>query len=145
MVSLGLNELTHLPVEKSLIFWLKFLWSLFLRTWYSRCHRHWFNGWFVTCLLMTYKMYHMYYHVNSSFPGRCGCNFKCINFKHKLGIDILSIQVNFTLEWLPEDLVDCKSTSDIGSGNGLVPHGKPLTWTNVDPNLCHHMASLGYN
>ena len=34
----------------------------------------------------------------------------------------------------------------IGSSNGLVPSGnKPFIWTNVNPVLCHHMASLGHN
>ena len=40
----------------------------------------------------------------------CGCGFKCVNLKHNLGIDILSVQLNITLEWIPEDLVDVKST-----------------------------------
>ena len=41
-----------------------------------------------------------------------------------MGIDILIIQVNITLEWMPEDLVDVS----IGSGNGLEPSGiKPLS------------------
>ena len=35
---------------------------------------------------------------------------KNVNFKHNLGIDILSIQVNITLEWMPEDLIDEKLT-----------------------------------
>ena len=35
---------------------------------------------------------------------------KCVNFKHDLVIDILSIQVNITLESMPEDLVDTKWT-----------------------------------
>ena len=38
------------------------------------------------------------------------------HIKHNLGIDILNIQVNITLEWMPEDVVD-------GSGNGLMPSG----------------------
>ena len=54
------------------------------------------------------------------------CDFKCVNFKCCLGIDILSIQVVIILEWMPYDLVDGKQGS-IGSSNGLVPSGnKPL-------------------
>ena len=34
---------------------------------------------------------------NSLSPGRYGCDFKYVNFKHILGIDI---QVNITLEWI---------------------------------------------
>ena len=35
----------------------------------------------------------------------------------------------------------------MGSGNGLMPSGnkQAITWANVDPDLCHHMASLGHN
>ena len=40
-----------------------------------------------------------------------GCNFECENFKHNLWIDILSIQVNITPEWMPGDSIDGKSTS----------------------------------
>ena len=32
---------------------------------------------------------------------------------------------------------------NIGSGNGLVPSA--ITWANVDPDLCRHMAALGHN
>ena len=35
-----------------------------------------------------------------------------------------------------------------GSGNGLVPSGnkaEAITWANVDPDLCRHIASLGHN
>ena len=42
-------------------------------------------------------------------PGRCGCHLKSVNFKHNLGNDISSIQVNITLEWMPEDFFDVKS------------------------------------
>ena len=34
--------------------------------------------------------------LDSMFPGRCGYDFKCVNFKHSLGIDILCIQANIT-------------------------------------------------
>ena len=48
--------------------------------------------------------------INSLPSERCGGDFKCVNFKHNLCIDILSIQVNITLEWMPEELVDGKWT-----------------------------------
>ena len=60
-------------------------------------------------------------HFNSLCPGRCGSDFQYVNFKHNLGIDILSIQENITQEWMPEDLVDGKF--NIGSGDGLVLSG----------------------
>ena len=47
-----------------------------------------------------------------SSPGRYRYDFKYMNFKHNLGIDILSIKGNVTLEWISEDLVDGRSTLD---------------------------------
>ena len=47
---------------------------------------------------------------HSLVPGRCDCGFKCVNFKHNLGIYILNNHVNITPEWMPEDVVDGKST-----------------------------------
>ena len=40
--------------------------------------------------------------INSLSPGKCGCDFKCVNFEHNMTIEILS---------------------DIGTGNGLVWSG----------------------
>ena len=40
----------------------------------------------------------------------CGSDFKYMNFKNSLGIDILSTQVNITLEWMPGDIVIGKTT-----------------------------------
>ena len=48
----------------------------------------------------------------------------CVNFKHNFGIDVFSIQINITMEWVPEDIVD--GNFNIGSGNGLVPSGNKL-------------------
>ena len=50
--------------------------------------------------------YNMLY---SLAPGRCGCDFKYIIFKHNLGINILSIQVDITVEWMPDDRIDFKT------------------------------------
>ena len=36
--------------------------------------------------------------INSLSHDSCGCDFKCVNFKRNMGIDILSIQVNITLD-----------------------------------------------
>ena len=43
--------------------------------------------------------------VISLSPRRRGSDFKYMNFNHNLGIDILSTQINITLEWMPGDLV----------------------------------------
>ena len=39
-------------------------------------------------------------------PGRWGWDFKCVNLKHNMEIDIFSIQINIIVEWKPEDPVD---------------------------------------
>ena len=46
--------------------------------------------------------------VNRLSIGRCGCDFKCLNFKHNLWIDILNIQIGIAFEPMPENLVDGK-------------------------------------
>ena len=69
-------------------------------------------------------------------------DFKFVNFKHNLNIQI-------TLEWMPEDLFGGKSSID--SGNSLVPSGnKPYYYlSHCGPRSmsdCRHMAaSLGHS
>ena len=46
---------------------------------------------------------------NSLSPGKCGCDFKCVDFHCNLGTGMLSIQINFTLRWMPEDHTNGKS------------------------------------
>ena len=42
--------------------------------------------------------------------------------------------------------LDHWSQADTGSGNGLsVVRQQAITWANVDPDLCRHMALLGNN
>ena len=48
--------------------------------------------------------------VNSLIPGRCRWDFKCLNFKHNSGINILSIHKRIFLLWMLEDLVNGKLT-----------------------------------
>ena len=43
-------------------------------------------------------------------PGWCVCDIKCENFKSSVGIDILSIEMNPILEWMPQRLADGQST-----------------------------------
>ena len=50
---------------------------------------------------------HLYTGRNSLHAERS--NFKCVNFEHNLGFDILSTQVNITLEWMPEHIVNDES------------------------------------
>ena len=80
-----------------------------------------------------------------TLPERCDCDFKCVNFKYNLGIDKSSIQANITLEWMPEDLADGKSS--------LV---QVMAWCHQAASRCLnqcwptslmpcHMASPGHN
>ena len=65
----------------------------------------------------TYSLFHQAYvtkcHLwllNTLSCGRCDCKLKCVNFKHNLGIDILSVQIKVTLEWMSHYHVHDKST-----------------------------------
>ena len=49
----------------------------------------------------------IFFWVASLSPGKCD---KCVNFKHHFGIVILSVKVHITLEWMPEDPFESKST-----------------------------------
>ena len=75
--------------------------------------------------------------VNSLSPGRSGCDSKKGIFNLVLLIGIFRSSHDNALWWMPQVL-----TANIGSGNGLVLSGnKPLP----EPDLCHHMASLGHS
>ena len=63
-------------------------------------------------------------------PGRFGCDSKCVHFKHILRNDILNIQVNIYLEWMPEDLVDVKWT--LARIAGAIRQ-QAVTWANAYP------------
>ena len=47
---------------------------------------------------------------NSLAPGRCGCNFKLVIFKLIPKIVMFRISCEIALRWIPEDLVNGKST-----------------------------------
>ena len=46
----------------------------------------------------------------NSMPQGCGCDLRCVYFKHNMETVVLMIQVNTILEWIPEDSVDSKTT-----------------------------------
>ena len=83
--------------------------------------------------------------ITQSCPGRRGYAFKCIILGRNLVIDILNIYSGIILRWTTRDRIDDKS--NIGSTTGLMFafRNKPITWTNVDKDPWHCMASLGYN
>ena len=72
--------------------------------------------------LRGYEMIRMSFNidcVNSQSSARYGCDYKCINLKHSMGIDIFRIHVKVMPGWVPEELVNVKST--MPSGNKLSP------------------------
>ena len=58
--------------------------------------------------------------VNSLYTGRCGCDFKCVNFYHNFVVRILNIEVIITLEWIPKDLVAGNSPFMMTSSKGNI-------------------------
>ena len=76
--------------------------------------------------------------VNSSAPGKFELNFRYVIFKRILVIDGWGISCEIALIWMTLGLHWW--SVNIGSGNGWA-----ITWASVDPDLCHHMVSLGHN
>ena len=81
--------------------------------------------------------------LNSLAPGKFVWNFRHVIFKQILVIDSWGISVK--LPWY-----ECHCTSLMISQYWFrlwlgVVRQQAITWANVDPDLCHHMASLGHN
>ena len=76
-------------------------------------------------------------------PGRCHWDFKGESFKHNFGVDMLGIQINLTLEWMPEDLIHGQSTliEVMAWCHSATSHYLNQCW----PEFLCHMASLGHN
>ena len=64
----------------------------------------------ITSILSAMKVPYLYLTINSLFSERCDCDLKCVNLRHNMGVDILSIKVNISQEWMSEDHVGGKST-----------------------------------
>ena len=56
-----------------------------------------------------------------------------------LPIDVLSTSCGIGLLWMPQNPVIDKSTMARLGGD----RQQDITWADVDPDLCRHMASLG--
>ena len=67
-----------------------------------------------------------------------------VNFKVILVIDGWGISCEIALRWLSLDLTDDKSTL-VQVMAWCCQATQAITWTNVDPDLCHHMMSPGHN
>ena len=99
------NVMNVIPKRKLLIWvsWLFYLHignfstdkaTLKIWTWWYTCNKigiNHFIGWMIIHVRQTAWKKVTQTLFNSLSPGRCGCDFKCVNFKHNLGIDILSI------------------------------------------------------
>ena len=74
---------------------------------------------------------------NSLVPGRCGSDFKTINFK----IILQNINRAIALRWMPQELINEKPKLVLVKA--WCHQTTRLTWPNVESDLCHHMISLG--
>ena len=85
----------------------------------------------------------MQFHLNTWRPGQDGQHFADNIFKLTFLTKSLYFDPNFTDH--------CSSGSNyqwgrICSGNGLAPAGcHAITWTNINQDIWHHMASPGHN
>ena len=80
---------------------------------------------------------------NSLAPEKLELNFRHVIFKQILVIDGWGISCKIALIWMWLDFTDDQSTL-VQVMAGAVRH-QTITWANVDPDLCRHMASLGHN
>ena len=71
------------------------------------------------------------------------------NLKMIWWLKCMLFPVDVAIRWMPQDQIYIWFIYkiNIGSGNGLVSSGnkQAITWANVDPGLCHQMASPGHN
>ena len=65
-------------------------------------------------------------------------------FKLILVIDGWSIYCKIVLKWMPIDLTD-DGKSTLVQVMAWCHQATTITWANVDPDLCRHMALLGLN
>ena len=83
--------------------------------------------------------------VDSLPPGRCDRNLKLFILKLISMIDILSISSKIAHRGMPYDPTDDGlDRTDSDNRLGAIRQ-QSINWTNVDPDLCRHMASLSHN
>ena len=102
-----------------------------------------FNSLILCSIFVTVAMYVISCYINSSGPGRFECHFRQVVFN--VEIDYWLIYLQWNCLWM--DVAGPYWWQvNIGSKNDLLPSGnKPLPWACVDPDSCHHMASLDHN
>ena len=73
---------------------------------------------------------------NSLVPGKFKWNFRYLIFKRIFVFGGWGISCEIALIWMSLDFTDDQST---------LVQVIAITWANVDPDLCRHMASLIHN
>ena len=76
-------------------------------------------------------------------PGKFEWNFRGVIFKRILVIDGWRISCEIALIWMSLDFTDDQST--LVQVMACAVRQQAITWANVDPDICRHMASLGHN
>ena len=74
--------------------------------------------------------------------GISSSNLESINFKPILQNSNLGTRCDIYLRWMSLNFFTNEKSTLV---HGLVSMQQAVTWTNIDPDICHHMAPLGYN
>ena len=82
---------------------------------------------------------------NSLVPGKSGCDLKNFIFSLALLIDIFKSLYDNALWCIPWNLTDQSTLVQVMAWCHQATTCQAITWSNVDPYLCHCMASLGHN
>ena len=75
---------------------------------------------------------------------RCDDDFKIVISEHMIWINFMSSLREIILKLMPQKLFDGKSTL-VQVMAWCHQEAQANTWANVDPDLCHHMASWGHD
>ena len=99
--------------------------------------------WMSDCIIQKLEDVVTYTCLNSLAPGICINNLESIILKHMLRIKFKSTACKIALRWVPQNLTNKKST--LVQVMAWCNRQQAITWANVDPDLCRHMASKGNN
>ena len=147
--SLGHDESKHMTLNWNYVLYI----IVMAKSWWLVFEHIWKKYY----AIMRFSCTRLYSHkdptlkLNSLAPGKSEWNFRYVIFKYILVIDGWYISCEIALIWMPLDFTDDQSTLvwiwvNIGSGNGFAAWWhQAITWAKVDPDLCHHVVSLGHN
>ena len=84
---------------------------------------------------------HWCYQINSLSPVGCGFDFKCV-----IVITFMNISSAIAFRWTAQDPAYDKSTFvQVKAYCLTAPSHYMKSWISVDPDLCHHLASVGHS